>query len=251
MRNKLKLTAFILVVALVVPYVTVAQDTNTSLDTDTSVTTGTDVDSSVTTEAENSGTGSTDADSSAADSDSSGTSARDRLQNAADTLRQRAGQLRDDVRSNSGERADEERITDRVEKQNEQRVKRLAKLKNSMARHINRMQRVINRLQNIIDRIEGARDKLNDRGIDTSSVETLVSQAKAEKAEAVRLLDDAKAKHAAITDSENPRESVKAFISSLRSLKDQLIQLHKTLQSIVPILKRLANPSANTDGEDN
>jgi uncharacterized protein YukE len=257
MRNKLKVISFILVLALVVPYVTLAQDTSRSTDADTSTTTdsnNSDI-GTTTNDSDAAGTGDTtdrDADNTGdtTDRDDSKPSVRDRLQNATDVLRNRADEVRD--RANTDERnVDKERTSEREEIRDEQRARHLLRLKNSMARHINRMQHAINRLQNIIERIEGAIRKLNEREIDTSSVDSLVSRAKSEKAEAVRLLEDVKAKHGAIADSEDTREAVKTFISSLRSLKDQLIKLHKTLQEIVPILKRLANSSTNQDGEDN
>lgn len=216
MRNK-NLIALILSLALVLPYAGLAHGTEEDHDAEDN---STEVSSSV-----------EDENKDAASDDS--TNRRTPLQNARDVLKDKADQLQN-VRTNQAERKEE-----RAERRGSHRDAQLARLKNSMAVHINRMQHAINKLQNIIDRIDGAVSKLNEQGVDTSSVDSLVTQAKDEKAEAIRLLDDAKAKHAAILESEHPREAVTEFISSLRALKSQLVKLHGTLVETVRTLKSL------------
>ncbi|MDP4000808.1 MAG: hypothetical protein Q8P83_01040 [bacterium] len=224
--NGIKIIALILGLALILPYSSLAQDTTADSD-DTSV------------EVED------EADDNSDDSTTSATP----LQKARDVLKNRANQLKD-KRTEAHDEAEDAKAN-QAERRGTQRDARLARLKNSMAVHINRMQNAINKLQNITERIDGAVSNLNEQGVDTSSVDSLITQSNTQKSEAVRLLDDAKAKHAAIIDSDHPKEAVKEFITSLRALKSQLVELHKTLKEIVKTLKSLNNSSTDVEGEDN
>lgn len=143
-------------------------------------------------------------------------------------------QAQEDRASQKDERAEE-----RTEERDLRREHKLRMLRKSMAVHINRMQAAINRLQNIIDRLTGALRRINERGIETSAVAALIEEAQAQKAEAVSLLEDAKAKYAAIETSEDPKAAMAEFTASLRGVKEQLKDLHQTLIEAMRTLKGL------------
>jgi hypothetical protein len=121
---------------------------------------------------------------------------------------------------------------------------------------LSRAQNTIDKLQGIIDRLKAYRAKLTGSESDLAAVDALIATAESQKQTAVLDLSDVKAKALALqsalgvdsstTTATAPTQQVKDLQTSVKTLKKQLISLHRTLQQIIKLMRSIEKPKTTT-----
>ncbi|OGE81298.1 MAG: hypothetical protein A3H72_00495 [Candidatus Doudnabacteria bacterium RIFCSPLOWO2_02_FULL_48_8] len=120
------------------------------------------------------------------------------------------------------------------------KAERVEYLKRSAQTQHNRTETAIDKLAVMVDRIEAYAAKLQERGVDTSSVVPSIESAKTTKEEIKAMLSELRARYEAIDpESDDVRTTVQAFMSEMKNIKKKLIEFHRMLMSIVKQLKSL------------
>src|SRR3989344_5843939 len=117
------------------------------------------------------------------------------------------------------------------------RADRLKALKNLVQAQINRTEKALEKLSSILNRIEEIKPE-------SASLDRKLAQAKALEQEARSQLAAVKEKYSSI-DPNEPRRSVQAFMKEIKALKATLIELHKSLRSIIADIKKLEERQDN------
>jgi chromosome segregation ATPase len=113
------------------------------------------------------------------------------------------------------------------------------------------MMAALNRLDKILARIQSRIDKLEARGIDTSSVDDEKALAEAKKVAAENAINDAKAKIAAIDPaSSTVRSAVQTANQAVRNAKKALQEYHRSLKNIIAALKQIRGAQGATESAD-
>jgi hypothetical protein len=160
---------------------------------------------------------------------------------------------------------DEEREPEKV-KLNEARLKTRAAKAKAIIRleqnQVSRAQNAIDRLSAILERIEGLEEAEEAESEEEGSEELhdLITLAKKQKADAEKSLADVKTKAKTLSDAlaaasadttlTAPTKPVKDFMASIRALKQDLIEFHKTLVLIIKEFKAHQNEEKADKTED-
>ncbi|MBX4187857.1 MAG: hypothetical protein KW793_01840 [Candidatus Doudnabacteria bacterium] len=131
----------------------------------------------------------------------------------------------------------------------EMHMARLLGAQRMMQNQINRAEKAMVRLENIITRIETRRDKIEDAGVNATTIDKLITDAKTQKDEAREALDTAKEALADIETSDDPKTDIREFMVSIKALKKEMIDLHKGLKSVIKEMRRLM-PKSEDDSDD-
>ena len=111
------------------------------------------------------------------------------------------------------------------------------RITNLAANMSNRMDSAVARMEAIIVRVESRMDKLVTAGVDTSSAQAHVDDAKNALARAKTSLGSIDAMVATVTGSENPREAWRTVKELFINIKTELKSAHQSLRLAIAALK--------------
>lgn len=153
---------------------------------------------------------------------------RQEVQESIQTLRQNLRENAKLLRENFREKV----------KDLKQRV-RIAVVHGRSLRMLNRFRAAIARFEHILDRLESRKQKIEERGIDASSVDPLFEQAETLLTEAEAKFEELKAKYEELLTGENPRKVAGQGKEIAQELKVEIVKLHEKLKEIVHALAAL------------
>lgn len=134
--------------------------------------------------------------------------------------------------------AQERREPARQQESETSRADKLKALRNLVQAQINRTEKALGRLSSVLSRIELKLESFKETGVSVSALERKLAAAAVLKSETERGLSAVKDKYSSI-DPNEPRRSVQAFMKEMKALKSKLIELQKSLRSIISEMKRL------------
>lgn len=109
-----------------------------------------------------------------------------------------------------------------------------------------RMQKAVVHEDNLIKRLESRVAKLKQEGKDTSQAERAITGAKTKLQIAVNDLAKLEAKSKELETSPNPRQLVQTMMQDVKKIKKQLQEVHRLLQSTLPLLKGIGSKDASS-----
>lgn len=169
----------------------------------------------------------------------------EQLRSQRQTLHENAGVLRQELRENSRELR--ENFRERVKSLNERA--RIGAAHGRGLRMLNRFRAAIARFDHITGRLESRIEKLEERGIDVSSVTPLIEEAKNMKAEADVTMETLKAKYESLLEGENSKGIGEEAKEIALELKTEVRNLHAKLREIITAIKSLV-PESDDESDD-
>jgi prefoldin subunit 5 len=143
----------------------------------------------------------------------------------------------------------QDRVRDKLEDAKQRVAERLKKILIKATRRLNA---AITRLDSIAERIASRIDKLNEKGVDTSSAEAALVEAERLGAEADSAVNEAIAMVGTIdTTDKSAREIIKEAKDAIGGAKSALKVYHSGLVIAIRELKASADTRVETEGENN
>ncbi|MGE5297759.1 MAG: hypothetical protein ACM3KM_01200 [Acidobacteriaceae bacterium] len=102
-----------------------------------------------------------------------------------------------------------------------------------MQNQISRSDSALERMSAIYTKIETRKEKMDEQGLDTSSLTPLMEKAMTQKEKVAGMLETATTKLQAVKTSAQPRKAAQEFLTANKDLKKALIELHQNLKDIV------------------
>jgi ABC-type transporter Mla subunit MlaD len=119
-----------------------------------------------------------------------------------------------------------------------------------MQAQIDRAQRAIDRLNQVIERVEARRAKMVGVTAKLTAVDAAIAQAKTDKAQAQAALDKAKTDLETFkTSTASPKPAAQAFMASMRTLKKELIELHRSLKTVLREMRKAVPKEKDNEQE--
>ncbi len=107
-------------------------------------------------------------------------------------------------------------------------------------RMINRYRSAVARFDNILQRLETRVEKMENNGVDVSSIVPLIEEAKNMGVQNKAKLEELKAKYESLLSGENTQGAGKEAGQIAKELKSEIIKLHAKLKEIISAIKVLA-----------
>ncbi|MBI2625382.1 MAG: hypothetical protein HYW70_03570 [Candidatus Nealsonbacteria bacterium] len=158
------------------------------------------------------------------------------LQNKREDLRKGAEELRQNVK----EKAQELRTGFREKIKDVKERARIAAAHGKGLRMLNRFRSAAARFDHILGRLESRTQKLQEKGIDVSSVTPLIEEAKNMSVQNRAKLEELKAKYESLLEGENPQGIGEEARQIAQELKTETENLHAKLKEIVLAIKALS-----------
>ena len=170
---------------------------------------------------------------------------KDQLQARRMEIKENAKELRENLRETAKEMRDQfrEKVKDA-----RTRVRIAAAHARGLALAL-RYKAAIARFGHILERLESRTQKLQDRGIDVSSVTPLIEEAKNMQVEAEAKLEELKAKYEELLQGDDPKKVGELAKEIALEIKQEIKILHDKLREILSALKALT-PEAAPLGND-
>ena len=168
------------------------------------------------------------------------------LQEGREELRQKARELRDNLRDTAKERREAFREKFRDARESA----RVAAAHGKGLRMLNRYRAAIARFAHIRERLESRMEKLEEQGVDTSSVESLIEEAENMEAQAEVKMEELKAKYEALLDGERMGGISEEARAIAQTLKKESEDLHAQLKEISAALRALTPAEEEEESEE-
>lgn len=168
------------------------------------------------------------------------------LHERREELRKQARELRDNLRDTAKERREAFREKFRDARESA----RVAAAHGKGLRMLNRFRAAIARFAHITERLESRMEKLEEEGVDISSIEPLIEEAENMQAQAEVKMEELKAKYEALLDGERVGGISQEARAIAETLKKETEDLHAQLKEISSALQALTPEESEEETEE-